>query len=292
MKKLLSIWCIFAFVTCFSDNAFSQSPLPAREILIKKYKLFTESKEFSTLYADLEKVLSEQYKSQPKQKRIISNTIFINACDFSLLKNSNAITGKSHKPKLEPQDLMLSTIKYDTLLTKPCVTTNRITSGKVRLPDYFLFTADVDKLSPLMKKKDYKVQDLDNANKFLDLYQAVVPSAKQFPKYGFLIQAFNSNFFKIQALLDYLRVNIVLQIEDDTLYKNVDEMLNAYSDQIGHLFRTIPATYSEAFRPPVPSHSGHPFRVIPATRSQINRPGSRSVATLLFYIVKIAFFSQ
>jgi len=38
------------------------------------------------------------------------------------------------------------------------------------------------------------------------------------------------------------------------------ELMVAYSDEFGRLFRTIPAACSEPFRPPVPNHSGHLFR--------------------------------
>ena len=34
--------------------------------------------------------------------------------------------------------------------------------------------------------------------------------------------------------------------------------LLAYSGDSGHLFRSIPATHSGAFRPPIPEDSGHP----------------------------------
>ncbi|MBL6996630.1 MAG: hypothetical protein ISR66_22415 [Desulfobacula sp.] len=40
---------------------------------------------------------------------------------------------------------------------------------------------------------------------------------------------------------------------------------SAYSGESGHSFRSIPATCSGGFRPPIPDESGHRFRGIPAT---------------------------
>jgi hypothetical protein len=37
-----------------------------------------------------------------------------------------------------------------------------------------------------------------------------------------------------------------------------DLVVIAYSDDSGHLFRSIPATCSDPFRPPIPDDSGHP----------------------------------
>ena len=61
------------------------------------------------------------------------------------------------------------------------------------------------------------------------------------------------------------------------LVKSLGTMLIAYSDQIVHLFRRIPSTDSEPFRPPVPMIIVQSFGVI---------------ATLLFYIVRVTPFSQ
>jgi hypothetical protein len=54
-------------------------------------------------------------------------------------------------------------------------------------------------------------------------------------------------------------------------------LTKAFGTQPECVFRTIPATDSDGFRPPVPIHSGRAFRLIPATHSGAFRPPLRGL---------------
>jgi len=103
------------------------------------------------------------------------------------------------------------------------------------------------------------------------------------------------SFYEMEAAEISELVGAVLSTPGlDTQDKSIlREALNAYSGDSGHPFRSIPATCSDPFRPPVPIHSGHPFRRIPATppgeatlevrdRSSANRLGGFSSLDAFF----------
>jgi hypothetical protein len=50
---------------------------------------------------------------------------------------------------------------------------------------------------------------------------------------------------------------IYMQSSIDAVLKTI-KVNGAYSGDSGHPFRSIPATYSDLFRPAVPGDSGHP----------------------------------
>jgi hypothetical protein len=57
------------------------------------------------------------------------------------------------------------------------------------------------------------------------------------------------------------------------------EVKAAYSGDIGHRFRFIPATGSDSFRPLVPIHSGRQFRGNPAAPSERSDAGVKIFLT-------------
>ena len=125
-------------------------------------------------------------------------------------------------------------MKYDTLLTRPCKTPKRILEQKKFVHDFLLFTSDVEKIIPLMEAREYGMKDLVEAKNFFAVYQSSMKISKEVPQYGFVDQLYEGNFFKLETLLHYLRLNFVFDIGDNEVLLNfgqLNEMLQIKFDR-------------------------------------------------------------
>jgi hypothetical protein len=222
MKKLITF--LVLTIILLSNHAFSQNVLISRDILVKSYKIFSETPEVENFLKQVNKHFAASEDWSAQEKRLILNMIFLYACDFATLTQLKSDGLIAIRPVISVPEIKLAITKYDTFLTRPCMSITRIVARKEPLlKDFLVYTGDVQKLEPIVREDPVlHMMNLWEHDKFYDMYNELWGRMAKSKDFGLVKDFHGGNFLRLDSLISYMKVNFVLGRTDSEIRKGFE----------------------------------------------------------------------